>query len=167
MSGWQPWMRAGRRAMCLIGLALAFAPTPAQAGERTLLVLPAQFHPANHGVAYYRRMAGLADLCMARGAGYFTAVLELPAGTRLTNLRAYFEYSSDTAFGALALYRVGVATSDLVAITPMSLPKPHGSQVATSIEPAETVREPFRYLLHLTLTGPGVCFRAAEVTSED
>lgn len=135
----------------------------AEPTEHRLLVLPATFTAASHGVAYFRRFSGIGPLCVSRGAGYFTAPVDVPAGSVLTGIRATFQDEAESALGTVALYRLGIATADLLAVTPMSQPRPRSEVVEAAIEPEETVRDTFRYLLHLTLTGPGVCLRSAEV----
>lgn len=135
----------------------------ATSDERQLLVLPTAFAPANHGVAYFRRFSGLGPLCMSRGSGYFTAALDLPEGSVVKKIRATFDDNSETSVGTLALYRLGITRVDLLALTPMSQPRPRPGVTEAAVEPEEAVRDGFRYVLHLTLTGPGVCLRSAEV----
>jgi hypothetical protein len=164
MSACEKMRLGGSGFALLVASALAlFTAAVAPAEEHTLFVPSTAFLPANHGVAFYRHTGGLGELCLGRGWGYFTATLDLPAGAKLTAIRGDFEDESDSAFGTLALFRLGNNGVELLAVTSMSLAKPRSGTVEASLDTEETVREPFRYVLHLTLTGPGVCLRSAEV----
>ncbi len=128
------------------------------------LIIPASaFNPASRELRYFVAAGGLGELCTIGGSGYFLATAMLPPGAVVRSIRARVIDRNVNSFAVLSLFdQTAAAGPMLIAFT---APSRDGLAETQWIE-SEPLAQPVgdtTFTLHVMLSGPQVCFSAAEV----
>lgn len=162
-------MKPGGRAAGLLSLCL-LVPTAVAGAEpdpttRVATLPPAAFVPANNSSQYLLRHGGLGVLCPTKGAGYFTAPLQLEDGASIREIAVTLENDSSEGLGVMSLVRHTTEGPELLAITPVSVGSGDAETLASApIADAAIRNDASSYLLQVMLSAPGVCLRGARVS---
>ncbi len=158
--GWPGWLLL----LCVAGFMGVVRPLPAQELRR-IDIQPYAFQSSSSGAQFVIEMGGLGRLCMTHGAGYFVAPVPLPAGSHVERISAAVDDADEEAFALLSLFRLDVQgqKNELMAVTPMSLDSSETQIRSADVVAARSVTDTGRYLLHLVITGTGVCLQKATV----
>jgi hypothetical protein len=145
----------------LAGIAPAGEPVR-QMRERHLA--PIAFLPAAGAANYIVEEGGLGRLCTIKGAGYFTAPLQLEDGAVIEDVTVFLEDDGRDSLGMMSLVRRGLEKFDILAFTPVSVGTGEVETLSTTAISAPVIdNHDATYLLHVVLSGPGVCLYGARV----
>jgi hypothetical protein len=147
---------------------LCAAPVCAEDAPKASQVLhlaPMLFAPSNNGAHYVVEQGGTGRLCTTQGAGYFVAPLHLDGGATIERVTAFIEDRNRHSFGMLSMVRHTPDTSEVMALTPVSIGTQQIETLSTDHLTAPVVDNArYSYLLQVVLSGPGVCLHGAQVT---
>jgi hypothetical protein len=158
-------------AVFVVVLACVFpanAATNSAGAPAVLNLAPIAFRPTTPESQFAFEQGGVGQSCAVKGPGYFVAGIHLPDGAAIERITAFVQHAGKDSFAVASLVRRTPTAAEFLAVTPV----PTGGQQSetVSVQPPSPVvidNQTYAYLLHLALTGPGVCFRGVEIRYRD